>query len=148
MTPKTMRSQLAGFAGGAELAFHVCAPLIKLVPHWPPSRFTDTSVARLQGVPMVFPLLACRVYQASFDGRNRAPSGYSCRRSLSLDATTLWVWLSTTPRYRARLEQWIVASLCRRNADDVLRLVERNPGTVGSRRRSEGRSWVGTTDEM
>ena len=36
----------------------------------------------------------------------------SCRRSLSFDVTELWVRLSTVPRYRARLEQWIVASLC------------------------------------
>jgi hypothetical protein len=46
---------------------------------------------------------------------------YSCRRSLSLDATMLWVWLSTVPRYRARVEQWIVTSLCKRNGDGVLR---------------------------
>ena len=57
MTPKTMRSQLAGFAGDDDIAFHVCAPLIKLLSHWPLSSFTDTSVARLQGVPMVLPLL-------------------------------------------------------------------------------------------
>jgi hypothetical protein len=48
MTPKTMRSQLAGFAGDDDIAFHVCAPLIKLLSHWPLSSFTDTSVARLQ----------------------------------------------------------------------------------------------------
>jgi hypothetical protein len=33
----------------------------------------------------------------------------------------LWVWLFTAPRYRARLEQRSVASLCKRNADGVLR---------------------------
>jgi len=54
-----------------------------------------------------------------------------------------WVWLSTTPRYRARLEQWIVASLCKRNADGVFRLVEAYPGVVGSSRRSEGRGRMG-----
>jgi hypothetical protein len=59
-----------------------------------------------------------------------------------------WVWLSTTPRYRARLEQWIVASLCKRNADCVFRLVEAYPGVVGSSRRSEGRGWVGITEDL
>ena len=47
-----------------------------------------------------------------------------------------------------KLEQWIVANLCSRSADVVLRLVEPNPGPAGWRTRSEGRSRVGTTDEM
>ena len=73
---------------------------------------------------------------------------YSCKRSLSLDATRLRVWLFKTPRYRARPELWIVASLCRRSVDTVLRLVPRNSGSAGSISRSEGRSRLGTTEEM
>jgi len=71
---------------------------------------------------------------------------YSCKRPLSLDATVPQASLSITPV--SGVEQWIVANLCSRSADVVLRLVEPNPGPAGWRTRSEGRSRVGTTDEM
>ena len=41
-----------------------------------------------------------------------------------------------------------VASLCRRSVDRVFRFVERNSGLAGSRTRSDGRSWLGMTDEI
>jgi hypothetical protein len=61
------------------------------------------------------------IRRAAYERHTTRESLYSCRSSLSLDATMDWVWLSTVRRYRARLEQWIVASLCKRNADGVLR---------------------------
>jgi hypothetical protein len=46
---------------------------------------------------------------------------YKCQRFLSLPVTIFCVDGTTAPRYRARLEPWIVANLCKRNVDDVLR---------------------------
>jgi len=46
---------------------------------------------------------------------------YSLRRARSLFATALWVEESNTPRYRAKLEEWMVANLCSRKVDSVLR---------------------------
>jgi len=46
---------------------------------------------------------------------------YSPRSCFSLSLTTARKGESMFPRERARLEQWIVASLCRRRADAVFR---------------------------
>lgn len=73
---------------------------------------------------------------------------WSWRKTFSFVTTVDCVVCSVTPRYRARLEQWIVASLCRRNIEGTLRFVERNSDLEGSNRTSEGNNCEGTTDEI
>src|SRR5437667_8486275 len=49
---------------------------------------------------------------------------YRFNSCLSLFTATVKLDASRDPRYRAKLEQWMVANLCRRRVEIVLRLVD------------------------
>src|SRR5438552_6509194 len=51
---------------------------------------------------------------------------YRFNSCLSLFTATVKLDVSRDPRYRAKLEQWMVANLCRRRVEIVLRFVDLN----------------------
>ena len=51
---------------------------------------------------------------------------YRFNSCLSLFTATVKLDASRDPRYRAKLEQWMVANLCRRRVEIVLRFVDLN----------------------
>ncbi len=152
-------------AGGNDIGFHVVATApfgdhsSSLLADFTPSlTVVATRVAEAahqivgsaleRGLaPMSFPGWRIRHFVMHVAHRGLARD-YNCSSSRSLARTAFWVSALTLPRYRARLEQWIVASLCKRSADRVLRFVALHSGAAGSRTRSNGSSWVGTTDEI
>ena len=79
-----------------------------------------------------------RVEGVVLSGAIQSPPAINSSRTLF--ATVFRVEGLTTPRYRAKLEQWIVANLCNRKTEDIFRWVDRNSGWTGSRRISDGRS--------